>query len=212
MCIRDSYKATAEDYSAFEIYQGAELAGNVEWSLIGAHNASNALAAILLAKHAGVPIAQAATSLATFKGIKRRLEMRGDINGVCVYDDFAHHPTAITTTLKGLRARVKDQRIIVVFEPRSNTMQMGVHKKTLGPSFDQADEVFVYESASLGWDLAGMETRGNLRAAQSIEELVSSVSSIARAQDHIVVMSNGGFGGLHDKLLDALATNRESEI
>ncbi len=205
------YKATAEDYSAFEIYQGDELTGNVEWSLIGAHNASNALAAILLAKHAGVPIAQAASSLAAFKGIKRRLEMRGDINGVCVYDDFAHHPTAIETTLKGLRARVKERRIIVVFEPRSNTMQMGVHKDTLGPSFDQADEVFVYESTNLGWDLAGMKIRGNLRAAQSIEELVSSVSSIARAQDHIVVMSNGGFGGLHDKLLDALANNTESE-
>lgn len=206
------YKANADDYSEFEIYQGDERVGIVNWSLIGAHNASNALAAILLAKHAGVPLEQAARSLSQFKGIKRRLELRGDINDIRVYDDFAHHPTAIATTLKGLRSRVKTQRIIAIFEPRSNTMQIGVHKDTLGPSFEQADEVFVYEPASLGWDLAGMQVRGNLHSAQSVDGLVSSVANQARAQDHIVVMSNGGFGGLHGKLLDALAARSENEL
>jgi len=166
------YEALADDYSTFQILQGQDVAGTVDWSLIGAHNASNALAATLLAKHAGVPVENAVQSLAKFRGIKRRLELRGQINDINVYDDFAHHPTAIATTLKGLRARVKSKRVIAVFEPRSNTMQMGVHEDTLGPSFDSADEVYVFEPAGLGWDFANMQTRGNLHSAQSIDGLV----------------------------------------
>jgi UDP-N-acetylmuramate: L-alanyl-gamma-D-glutamyl-meso-diaminopimelate ligase len=186
-------------------FQGREVA-EVAWTLIGEHNVMNALAAIGAARHVGVTPEHAAQALNAFRGVKRRMEVRGEVAGVTVYDDFAHHPTAIETTLKGLRARVGAARIIAVLEPRSNTMKMGVHREQLAPSLAVADRTWLLNSPDLGWDLAGavssMGDRANL--AGSVDALVQGLAAQARAGDHVLVMSNGGFGGLHDKLLAAL--------
>jgi UDP-N-acetylmuramate: L-alanyl-gamma-D-glutamyl-meso-diaminopimelate ligase len=186
-------------------FQGREVA-EVAWTLIGEHNVMNALAAIGAARHVGVAPERAAQALNAFRGVKRRMEVRGEVAGVTVYDDFAHHPTAIETTLKGLRARVGAARIIAVLEPRSNTMKMGVHREQLAPSLAVADQTWLLNSPDLGWDLAGavssMGDRANL--AGSVDALVQGLAAQARAGDHMLVMSNGGFGGLHDKLLAAL--------
>ncbi len=186
-------------------FRGEELA-QVAWSLIGEHNVMNAMAAIAAAHHVGVSPQRAAAALSAFKGVKRRMELRGVINGVTVYDDFAHHPTAIETTLKGLRARVGEARIIAVLEPRSNTMKMGVHREQLAPALAAADRSWLLNSADLGWDLpnavSGMGARAQV--LPSVDALVAGLAAEARAGDHILVMSNGGFGGLHDKLLAAL--------
>ena len=186
-------------------FQGREVA-EVAWTLIGEHNVMNALAAIGAALHVGVTAERAAQALNAFRGVKRRMEVRGEVAGVTVYDDFAHHPTAIETTLKGLRARVGAARIIAVLEPRSNTMKMGVHREQLAPSLAVADRTWLLNSPDLGWDLAGavssMGDRANL--AGSVDALVRGLAAQARAGDHVLVMSNGGFGGLHDKLLAAL--------
>jgi UDP-N-acetylmuramate: L-alanyl-gamma-D-glutamyl-meso-diaminopimelate ligase len=186
-------------------FQGREVA-EVAWTLIGEHNVMNALAAIGAAYHAGVPPAQAAQALNAFRGVKRRMEVRGEVAGVTVYDDFAHHPTAIETTLKGLRARVGAARIIAVLEPRSNTMKMGVHREQLAPSLAAADKTWFLNSPDLGWDLAGaVSSMGDdASLAGSVDALVQGLAAQARAGDHVLVMSNGGFGGLHDKLLAAL--------
>jgi UDP-N-acetylmuramate: L-alanyl-gamma-D-glutamyl-meso-diaminopimelate ligase len=186
-------------------FRGQEVA-EVAWSLIGEHNVMNAMAAIAAAHHAGVSPERAAAALSAFKGVKRRMELRGVVNGVTVYDDFAHHPTAIETTLKGLRARVGEARIIAVLEPRSNTMKMGVHREQLAPALAVADGSWLLNSADLGWDLPSavspMGTRA--RVLPNVDALVAGLAAEARAGDHILVMSNGGFGGLHDKLLAAL--------
>ncbi len=198
----------AEDSAASRFavhFQGREAA-EVAWTLIGEHNVMNALAAIGAARHVGVTAERAAQALNAFRGVKRRMEVRGEVAGVTVYDDFAHHPTAIETTLKGLRARVGAARIIAVLEPRSNTMKMGVHREQLAPSLAVADRTWLLNSPDLGWDLAGavssMGDRANL--AGSVDALVQGLAAQARAGDHVLVMSNGGFGGLHDKLLAAL--------
>jgi UDP-N-acetylmuramate: L-alanyl-gamma-D-glutamyl-meso-diaminopimelate ligase len=186
-------------------FRGEELA-QVAWSLIGEHNVMNAMAAIAAAHHVGVSPRRAAAALSAFKGVKRRMELRGVVDGVTVYDDFAHHPTAIETTLKGLRARVGEARIIAVLEPRSNTMKMGVHREQLAPALAAADRSWLLNSADLGWDLpnavSGMGARAQV--LPSVDALVAGLAAEARAGDHILVMSNGGFGGLHDKLLAAL--------
>jgi UDP-N-acetylmuramate: L-alanyl-gamma-D-glutamyl-meso-diaminopimelate ligase len=186
-------------------FQGREVA-EVAWTLIGEHNVMNALAAIGAARHAGVAPARAAQALNGFRGVKRRMEVRGEVAGVTVYDDFAHHPTAIETTLKGLRARVGAARIIAVLEPRSNTMKMGVHRDQLAPSLAAADKTWFLNSPDLGWDLAGAVSSmgADARLAGSVDALVQGLAAQARAGDHVLVMSNGGFGGLHDKLLAAL--------
>jgi UDP-N-acetylmuramate: L-alanyl-gamma-D-glutamyl-meso-diaminopimelate ligase len=186
-------------------FQGREVA-QVAWPLIGEHNVMNALAAIGAARHVGVTPERAAQALNLFRGVKRRMEVRGEVAGVTVYDDFAHHPTAIETTLKGLRARVGAARIIAVLEPRSNTMKMGVHREQLAPSLAAADQTWLLNSPDLGWDLAGAVSRMGDRAnlAGSVDALVQGLAAQARAGDHVLVMSNGGFGGLHDKLLAAL--------
>ncbi|MFP5401634.1 MAG: UDP-N-acetylmuramate:L-alanyl-gamma-D-glutamyl-meso-diaminopimelate ligase [Gammaproteobacteria bacterium] len=180
--------------------------GRVQMPLAGSHNRENALAAIAAARHVGVTPAQAIASLATFEGIKRRLELRGVVDGVSVYDDFAHHPTAIALTVGGLRRREPAGRILAVLEPRSNTMKLGVMKAQLPASIAEADAVFCY-GAGLGWDaaeaLAPLGARA--RAYEVLDALVADVVATARAGDHILVMSNGGFGGVHQKLLDALA-------
>lgn len=193
----------AADGSAFTVQFRDETLGRVEWELLGAHNVSNALAALAAARHAGVAPAAAIAALGAFAGVKRRLEVRGEVAGVTVYDDFAHHPTAIATTLEGLRRRVGSARILAVIEPRSHTMKTGVHQATLGPALTAADRVFAFRPQGLKWDLAAALGDG-ATVAGDIGELVRSVAAEARRGDHVLVMSNGGFGGLHEKLLAAL--------
>lgn len=193
----------AADGSAFDVAFNGEALGRVEWKLIGAHNVANALAAMAAARHAGVPPATAAAALGEFAGVKRRMEVRGQVNGVTVYDDFAHHPTAIATTLGGLRRRVDGARILAVIEPASHTMRAGVHRDALGPSLSAADRVYCYRPATLKWDPA-VVLGGQANVIDSIDGLVEAVVAEARPGDHVLVMSNGGFGGFHDKLLTAL--------
>ena len=176
------------------------------FALQGRHNQLNALAAIAAARHAGVPVATSLAALAVFRGIKRRLELRGSVNGVAVYDDFAHHPTAIAVTLDGMRRAVGKARILAVLEPRSNTMKLGTMSAQLPASLALADHAYCY-AANLGWDVAGalapMGTRATV--ATNLDALVDAIARDARAGDHIVIMSNGGFGGIHEKLLVRLA-------
>ena len=194
------------DGSQFEVHCGSECVGAVQWGLLGRHNVDNALAAIAAARHAGVPPEVSCAALKEFRGVKRRLELRGEVRGVRVYDDFAHHPTAIATTLEGLRRKVGAARIVAVLEPRSNTMRLGVHRDTLAASLKAADEVWLYTPADLGWDgaavVAELGTRGRL--AREIGTLATDLAATLRDGDHALIMSNGGFGGLHDRLLTAL--------
>jgi UDP-N-acetylmuramate: L-alanyl-gamma-D-glutamyl-meso-diaminopimelate ligase len=186
-------------------HQGREI-GRRCLPLSGRHNRANALAAIAAARHVGITPEVALDALTRFEGVKRRLELRGTRNGVAVYDDFAHHPTAITLTIEGMRRQVGDARILAVLEPRSNTMKLGVMKDQLPASLTQADQVFCY-GAQLGWDAAGaLAPLGDkARVMDDLEEMVKAIVAEARPGDHILVMSNGGFGGIHQKLLDALA-------
>jgi UDP-N-acetylmuramate: L-alanyl-gamma-D-glutamyl-meso-diaminopimelate ligase len=186
-------------------FQGSAVA-EVNWPLLGEHNVMNALAAIAAARHVGVEPARAAQALARFRGVKRRMEIRGVVNEVTVYDDFAHHPTAIETTVRGLRARVGGARIIAVLEPRSNTMKLGVHREQLAPALELADRAWFLNSPDMGWDLPSAMAPLGARAgfAASVDALVKDLADESRPGDHILVMSNGGFGGLHDKLLAAL--------
>ena len=191
----------------FEVAWQGEALGRVRWKLLGEHNRMNALAALGAARHAGVPPAQAIDALSRFSGVRRRMQVRGEMAGVTVYDDFAHHPTAIRTTLEGLRQRVGKARILAVLEPRSNTMRRGVMKDALPESLAAADHVFVY-TANVGWNPETVFARLGARANCSgdLEALVSAIAAEARAGDHVLVMSNGGFGGIHGKLLDRLRT------
>jgi UDP-N-acetylmuramate: L-alanyl-gamma-D-glutamyl-meso-diaminopimelate ligase len=197
------------DDGSFDVIFGGEVAGHVAWSLTGKHNRANALAAIAAARHVGVPVAQAAKSLATFENVKRRMEVRGVVHDITVYDDFAHHPTAIATTVGGLRQKVgKETRILAVLEPRSNTMKLGAMKDALPGSLVDADLVFGFGSQqSLGWSLGdALAPLGQVASAyEDIEVLVAAIAREAKPGDQIIVMSNGGFGGVHDKLLKALA-------
>lgn len=201
----------APGQEAFWVHHGPVAAGEVKWSLQGEHNRMNALAALAAARHVGVPPEQGAASLGKFQNVKRRMEVRGEAAGVTVYDDFAHHPTAIQTTLAGLRRRAGSARILAVLEPRSNTMKLGVMKAQLPASLADADLVFGYGAPSgkdaLGWNLAEALAPLGARAQafSDIDGLVRAVSAAAQPGDQIVVMSNGGFGGIHQKLLDALA-------
>jgi UDP-N-acetylmuramate: L-alanyl-gamma-D-glutamyl-meso-diaminopimelate ligase len=194
----------------FTVNLAGRAAAAVEWSLLGEHNVMNALAAIGAAHHVGVSPERAALALNSFSGVKRRMEVRGVIDGVTIYDDFAHHPTAIETTLHGLRARVGAARIIAVVEPRSNTMKLGVHREQLAPALATADLSWLLGTADLGWDLGSALAPLGRRAtiAASVDALVAGLAAEARAGDHILVMSNGGFGGLHDKLLAALRARK----
>ena len=194
------------DGSEFEVLLNGEIQGTVNWDLLGKHNVSNALAAIAAARHAGVPIKHAIDGLAEFKGIKRRMELRGEVNSIRVYDDFAHHPTAIETTLNGLRANVGDNKIIAILEPRSNTMRLGTHKESLASSLEVADQVILFQPEGLDWNmddiLSALGDKASLH--NNIDKLVSAVAKTAKNGDHLLVMSNGGFGGIHEKLLMAL--------
>ncbi len=197
----------AQDYSGFEVLEDGRPRGTVHWSLMGAHNMENALAAIAAARHAGVPVGSAVESLNSFQGVARRMQLRGEVRGIRVYDDFAHHPTAIATTVDGLRRRVGAARIVAVFEPRSNTMRMGVHRDRLAGAFSGADAVWLYTPRDLGWDvapvLAALGERAHSR--DGVEVLAKDLARSLRPGDHVLIMSNGGFGGLHGKLLKELA-------
>jgi UDP-N-acetylmuramate: L-alanyl-gamma-D-glutamyl-meso-diaminopimelate ligase len=194
------------DFSHFEVFENAISRGTVAWDVMGAHNMENALAAIAAAHHAGVPVATAIEALRSFQGIARRMQLRGEVHGIRVYDDFAHHPTAIATTVDGLRRRVGQNRILAVLELRSNTMRMGVHNDLIAPSLTAADEVFIFTPADLGWDTAPLMRQLGARghAVATVDAMAATVSAATAAGDSVLVMSNGGFGGLHEKLLTAL--------
>jgi UDP-N-acetylmuramate: L-alanyl-gamma-D-glutamyl-meso-diaminopimelate ligase len=197
----------ADDGSAFRVWQRGDCVGTLEWSLIGLHNVHNALAAIAAAEHVGVQPARAIAALAGFQGVKRRMELRGTSAGVRVYDDFAHHPTAIASTLAGLRRQVGDATIIAVLEPRSNTMRMGTHAQALAAALAAADRAVVYCPPDLDWDAdAALAPLGErLQVGRTLDQVLSAVTARARRGDHVLVMSNGGFGGIHQRLLDALS-------
>ncbi len=201
------WQATGDDATGrLLIQKGEEEIGAISWQLAGNHNRNNALAALLAARHAGVPLARGLEALERFENVKRRLEVRGIVKGVTVYDDFAHHPTAISTTLEGLRGRVGTARILAVLEPRSNTMKLGTMKAALPASLAAADQVFCY-GANLGWDAAAaLAPLGDkAEVSDDLADLVTRIVVATRSGDQILVMSNGGFGGIHDKLLTALA-------
>lgn len=193
------------DDGRFEVMLGGECLGVVEWALMGEHNRLNAIAAIAAARHVGVAPREAMAALSRFQNVKRRMEVRGVKGGVTVYDDFAHHPTAIATTVAGLRRRVGGARILAVLEPRSNTMKLGTMKDALPGSLADADRVYCY-AANLGWNPAEALAPLGERAAtlDDLDALVEAICAAARPGDHVLVMSNGGFGGIHQKLLDRL--------
>ncbi len=180
--------------------------GTLQWDLLGEHNRQNALAALAAARHVGVPVAQGLAALTEFKNVKRRMEVRGVVNNITVYDDFAHHPTAVETTVAGLRQKVGKARILAVLEPRSNTMKLGVMKDALPASLKDADLVFCY-AGNLGWDASGaLAPLGDKAVVKNdLNELIEVIATTAKSGDHILVMSNGGFGGIHEKLLKRLA-------
>jgi UDP-N-acetylmuramate: L-alanyl-gamma-D-glutamyl-meso-diaminopimelate ligase len=194
------------DYSNFLIMEGNRSIGEVQWSLLGRHNAENALAAILAARDAGVEVATAIEALRHFKGIRRRLETRGVVNAITVYDDFAHHPTAVETTIDGLRRRIGKARLVAVLEPRSNTMKLGTHRDALANSLARADRVWMYQGPSVTWDVADSVAPLGERAsvATDIGELVEMLATTLVPGDHVLIMSNGGFEGIHLKLLERL--------
>lgn len=185
--------------------------GNLSWALLGEHNRMNALAALAAARHAGVPANTAIAALTQFKNVKRRMEVRGIVRGITVYDDFAHHPTAIRTTIGGLRDKAKGARIIAVLEPRSNTMKMGVWKESLAESLTGADLSFCYND-NLGWDAKEALAALGARAVthDTLEPLIESVAAVVRRGDHVLVMSNGSFGCIHEKLLKAIENMGEA--
>jgi UDP-N-acetylmuramate: L-alanyl-gamma-D-glutamyl-meso-diaminopimelate ligase len=186
-----------QDGSVFEVCKGGGSRGKVTWGLTGTHNVRNGLAAIAAACHAGVEPEKAAAALCQFKNVKRRLEVRAVINGITLYDDFAHHPTAIATTLEGLRAKVGNERIIAVLEPRSNTMKLGVHADTLANSLQAADLALLYQPPEQEWQVNNAE---GLQIFSSLDAIIAQLSEQIRPGDHLVFMSNGSFGGIHSKM------------
>jgi UDP-N-acetylmuramate: L-alanyl-gamma-D-glutamyl-meso-diaminopimelate ligase len=200
-----SLRARGEPH-AFDVLRGSLKVGRVEWSLLGEHNQLNALAAIGAAEHVGVDPQAAAAALAGFRNVRRRLERVGEAAGVTVYDDFAHHPTAMRTTVDGLRRKVGLQRVLAVFEPRSNTMKLGSMKAQLPWALEEADLAFCLQGP-YGWSareaLAPMGERAVV--ADDVDALVAAIVKVARAGDHVLAMSNGSFGGLHGRLLQELA-------
>ncbi len=195
-----------KDGSEFNVLHNGVIAGTVTWALVGQHNVDNALMAIAAAHHAGVTLPDTIEALSFFKNVKRRMEVKGEVNNITLYDDFAHHPTAIATTLDGLRKKVGNARILAVLEPRSNTMKMGVHKDTLANSWQKADEVYLYEPEGMDWSLVDSVAHSNAptHCFRDVEKIVQGVCNVAQPGDHILVMSNGGFEGIHGRILDAL--------
>ncbi len=194
------------DGSRFEVLFDGHVQGVVEWALTGQHNVANALATLAAARHVGVAPAMGIEGLSAFKSVKRRMEKVAEVQGVTIFDDFAHHPTAIATTLDGLRKRVGDASVIAVIEPRSNSMKLGAHRDGLPESVNDADQVIWYAPANLGWDLAATAAQCKVPSvvADSLEAIIEQVKRQARPGTQVVIMSNGGFGGLHGKLAEAL--------
>ncbi|HWU98034.1 MAG TPA: UDP-N-acetylmuramate:L-alanyl-gamma-D-glutamyl-meso-diaminopimelate ligase [Oxalicibacterium sp.] len=205
------WKIQTHDDGSFDVFFNGKKLGTVEWSLTGEHNRMNALAAIAAARHVGVVPELAIAALGRFENVKRRMELRGTVNNIAVIDDFAHHPTAIATTVAGLRKKIGKARILAVLEPRSNTMKLGTMKDALPGSLSDADLVFGYGAAgngkdSLGWNLGeALAPLGDkARAFDDLGKLVQAIAAAAQPGDQVLVMSNGGFGGVHQKILDAL--------
>lgn len=190
---------------SFDVQFEGETVGHIAWALLGDHNRMNALAVIAAARHVGVSVQAACEALSQFKNVKRRMEIKGVVNNITVYDDFAHHPTAIDTTVAGLRDKVGAARIIAVLEPRSNTMKLGTMKAALPESLRQADVVFCY-AGGVDWDVAdALAPLGDkLRVGKDFDAFVADIAQTAQSGDHILIMSNGGFGGIHDKVLAQL--------
>lgn len=195
------------DGSEFIVSFKGVIQGRVNWALIGDFNIDNGLMAIAAARHAGVPSAVAIEALASFVNTKRRLELKGEVNQVRVFDDFAHHPTAIAKTLAGVRASVGNRRVMAILEPRSNTMKSGVHKDTLAKSLSDADMVFIHQDEQVKWSVKALvaDCDQPCFVGQDIAQMVANIVAKTQAGDTLVVMSNGDFGGIHEKLLSALA-------
>jgi UDP-N-acetylmuramate: L-alanyl-gamma-D-glutamyl-meso-diaminopimelate ligase len=200
-------KPLTDDFHQFEVYFNDKKQGAVNWQLIGEHNMLNALAAIAAARHAGVPTKLAIESLAQFAGIKRRMEIRGKVNDITVYDDFAHHPTAIATTLAGLRKAVGAAPILAILEPRSNTMRMGIHATQLATALRDADRVILFKPDEIEWDMAAIveSLDGKVQQFNNTASIIDAVVQQAPAGSHILIMSNGGFENIHTRLLEALS-------
>ncbi|MDD5274395.1 MAG: UDP-N-acetylmuramate:L-alanyl-gamma-D-glutamyl-meso-diaminopimelate ligase, partial [Methylovulum sp.] len=193
------------DGSQFTVFLEGVRQATVTWGLTGRHNVYNALSALAAAHHVGVLPADAAAALMSFHNVKRRMEVLATINGVTLYDDFAHHPTAIATTLDGLRKQVAGQRIIAIVEPRSNTMRMGVHTKTLAASLSQADLAIIYQPETMGWDLTALKHYAdNIEICTSLDDIIAKLQAQACHGGHFVLMSNGSFGGIYQRLQAAL--------
>ncbi len=201
------YKLLQDDGSHFEVYFAGQKQGEVNWPLIGLHNVNNALAAIAAARHAGVPASHCCDALAEFRNVKRRMELKGEAGGVKVYDDFAHHPTAVKTTLDGFRAKVGDQRVIAIVDLRSATMRSGVHKDTLLASLKGADQVIIHKPTEYDWQfpIEQVNQFDNLQILPDVDSILNSLKEMVQSGDNILVMSNGGFGAIHQKLLQQLA-------
>jgi len=202
-------RPAGEHSGRFQVFHHQKLIGEVEWALSGHHNVCNALAAIAAATHAGIDPAEAIRALSRFENVKRRMELRGVVDDIHVYDDFAHHPTAIATTLHGARQRIGPHRLIAILEPRSNTMRMGVHAERLPEALAPADLVFLFTPPDIQWKPRPLfEGRNDTRVYEDIERLIGDLTRTARPGDHFVFMSNGGFGNIHARFLDALKASR----
>ena len=195
------------DGSEFKVQYQGKFQANVNWQMLGRHNVSNALAAIAAARHVGVNISQACEALAAFKGIKRRMELYGEVKGIRVYDDFAHHPTAIESTIKGLKANIGERKLIAILELRSNTMRMGIHKESLANCLQVADRVILFNQSDMNWSLSTVQQQLGEKATieVSIDDIVGLIRDEAMRGDEILIMSNGGFCGIHEKILTVLA-------
>lgn len=201
------YQLEEADGSVFTVRENGDSVAQVNWNQSGQHNVNNAMSALLAARHVGVTLANGARSLGRFQGVKRRMELRGEVAGIRVYDDFAHHPTAIATTLEGLRRKVGSEPILAIIEPRSNTMRLGRHQSTLASSTAAADQVIWYKPPGLDWSLDAVVAKAPVPAIihQDVDEIIRQVAARHGERLNVVVMSNGGFGGIHEKLLAALA-------
>ncbi|MCK8101927.1 UDP-N-acetylmuramate:L-alanyl-gamma-D-glutamyl-meso-diaminopimelate ligase [Pseudoalteromonas sp. 2CM36K] len=205
------YQLLKADGSQFNVLLNTQLQGVVNWQAIGEHNVKNAMMAIAAARHVGIAIEHSIAALGEFISPKRRMELKANINNIKVYDDFAHHPTAIQTTLAGLRAKVGNDKIIAILEPRSNTMKMGVHQFTLLDSLRDADEVLLFEPENLSWSLKEQAEKAGMQCFDSTIAIIETVLESIEPNQHVLIMSNGGFNGLHQQLVDGLANKYSGE-
>ncbi|MBH0039148.1 UDP-N-acetylmuramate:L-alanyl-gamma-D-glutamyl-meso-diaminopimelate ligase [Pseudoalteromonas sp. SWN166] len=206
-----SYELIKADGSEFNVLLNNEKQGTVRWQAFGEHNVKNAIMTIAAARHVGIAIDHSIDALGEFISPKRRMELKADINNIKVYDDFAHHPTAIKTTLAGLRAKVGDEKIIAILEPRSNTMKMGVHQYTLLDSLRDADDVLFFEPENLNWSLKEQADKAGMQCFSCTRTIIDTVLENIKPNQHILIMSNGGFNGLHQHLVDGLADKYSGE-